>query len=216
MNVYFVSGMSANCKVFDQLELPEGFERKYIEWYIPTLDETLEGYTRRMAENIDTSQPFVLVGYSFGAVIIQEMNKFVTPVKNIVIASMTNESEIPPMFRLGRKIRFAERFPWWSLVDKQAVKEWMARFIYHVKPDEMSEFVSYTDPVYTQWAVREILNWTPTVQCPNLYHIHGTRDQMFPCKYVKNAYLVKDGDHLMLLKRAKKITPILTEILLEK
>ncbi len=215
-NVYFISGLSANCHVFDKLELPEGFEKKYIEWKIPHIHQTLEDYARMMANDIDTTQPFVLVGYSLGGIIIQEMNHFLSPQKNIIIASMKHESETPSLFRLGRKIKFAERFPFWQLVDNRKVKEVFARFVYHIKDIDMLEYVSYTDPVYMQWGVTQILNWHPLAKCPNLFHIHGTRDQTFPHKLIKDACFIEGGDHFMVFKRHKKVSAILNKILLEE
>ncbi|MDL2214820.1 alpha/beta hydrolase [Dysgonomonas sp. OttesenSCG-928-M03] len=216
VNVYFVSGLSANCQVFDKLELPEGYQKKYIEWYIPRIDETLEEYARNMAANIDTTQPFILVGYSLGGIIIQEMNHFLSPLKNIIIASIKDESEIPPLLRLGRKIKFAQRFPFWQLVDNRRVKEIFAHFVYHIKDIDMLEYVSYTNPVYMKWGVTQILNWHPSIVCPNLFHIHGTRDQTFPHKLIKNAYVIKGGDHFMVFKRHKKISAALNQILLKE
>ena len=73
IDVYFISGMCYNCKVFDKLRLPKGYRKVYIEWYIPRPDESLSEYARTMAKVIDTSSPFILIGYSFGAVVMQEM-----------------------------------------------------------------------------------------------------------------------------------------------
>lgn len=216
VNVYFISGMSANCKVFDNLILPDNFTKNYIEWIIPDKEQTLDDYVKSMAQSIDTQYPFVLIGYSLGGIIIQEMNKILKPLKNIIIASVKREDEIPPMLRLGRRIKFAEHFPWWSLMDNRKVKEWLAYFVYNIKPEEMSEYVSYTDPVYTQWTTSQILNWIPTGNIPNLYHIHGTRDQMFPFKYIKDSFVINGGDHLMVMKKHKKISSVLSEILLDK
>jgi len=216
MNVYFVSGMSANCKVFDKLELPTGFEKKYIEWYIPNGDESLFDYSRKMAETIDVSQPFLLVGYSLGGIIIQEMNKFLKPEKNIIIASVKGESEIPSLFRLGRQINFARRFPIETIMQNNIVVDLFARLIYGARPEEAALYMSYTDPVYTRWALEKILEWKPSVVCRNLYHIHGGRDQVFSAKYIKNAYIIEKGDHLMVIKRHKEVSKILQDILLDK
>jgi pimeloyl-ACP methyl ester carboxylesterase len=214
INVYFVSGLSANCHVFDKIELPAGFEKQYIEWIIPRADETLEEYARNMAKAIDASQPFVLVGYSFGGMIIQEMNKFLHPVKNILIASVKHDSEMPSWMRFGRRIKFAERFPFWQLIDNKRVKDALAPLVYHLRDVEMSTYVTHTNPVYMQWSVSQILNWKPGIECPNLYHIHGTRDLTFPHKYINGAYLIEGGDHLMALKRPRKVGKLLAAILL--
>ena len=214
MNVYFVSGMSANCSVFDKLVLPEGFEKKYIEWYIPDPDESLEEYSRKQAQNVDASQPFILVGYSLGGLIVQEMNKFVKPDKNILIASMKGLNEIPAMFRLGRIIRFARHFPIETIVQNKMVVDLFARLIYSARRDEASKYMTYTDAVYTKWALERILEWKPSVVCHNLYHIHGSRDQVFPVRNIKDAIVIKKGDHLMVIKRHKEVSKVLQDILL--
>ena len=216
MDVYFVSGMSANCKVFDKISLPEGFDKKYIEWYIPNGDETLEEYSLKMAESIDTSKPFILVGYSLGGIVIQEMNKFLNPCKNILISSMKSEAEIPSMFRLGRQIHFAQHFPIETIVQNKMVVDLCARLIYGARPDEAGIYMSYTDPVYTKWALQRILEWKPSITCPNLYHIHGARDQVFPVKIISGASIIERGDHLMVIKRHKEVNKILNDILLSQ
>ncbi|MDU1903470.1 MAG: alpha/beta hydrolase [Dysgonomonas sp.] len=214
INVYFISGLGANCKVFDDLTLPEKYEKNYIEWLMPHPDDTLDEYTQKMAESIDTRQPFILIGYSFGGIIVQEMNKFLHPITTIIIASIKSEQEMPPLLRFGRKINFAEKFPFWSLAENKKVRERLTTLLYGVKNTVESEYISYTSPVYLKWAVGQILNWNPTFECKNIYHIHGTRDNTFPHKYIKNAILIKGGDHLMVFKRSKKISEILSRLLI--
>ena len=53
-----ISGMCYNCKVFDKLRLPKGYKKAYIEWFIPSPDESLSEYAHKMAKTIDTSRPF--------------------------------------------------------------------------------------------------------------------------------------------------------------
>jgi len=207
--------MCANGHVFDKLELPMGFEKKYLEWIVPDFDENIEDYSRRMAREIDTSMPFVLVGYSFGGVIIQEMNKFLTPIKNIIIASVKDYSEFPPLLRFARKIKFAERFPWWSLADNKAVKELLSKFVYRIRNIDMDTYVTQTHPYYMQWAISNMLNWEASITCPNFYRIHGTRDITFPHKYIKEAEFFKGGDHLMVLKHPAKVSALLSRMLME-
>ena len=92
ITVYFISGMCYNCKVFDKLRLPKGYKKAYIEWFIPSPDESLSEYAHKMAKTIDTSRPFILIGYSFGAVIMQEMTLFLKPEKCVIISSFKSSS----------------------------------------------------------------------------------------------------------------------------
>lgn len=213
INAYFISGLAANCKVFDNLILPDNYKKNYIEWHLPRIDETLEEYVKDISLKIDIKRPFILIGYSFGGIIVQDMNRFVKPKQNIIIASIKDESEIPPLYRFGKKIKFAERFPFWSLAENPKVRERLSLLLYGIKEAEASQYISCTDPVYLQWSVKQILNWKPSVKCENIYHIHGTRDQVFPAKYMKNCILIKGGDHLMVIKRYKKINNALLQIL---
>ncbi|NDW19876.1 hypothetical protein D0T53_13305 [Dysgonomonas sp. 216] len=143
MNIYFIPGLAANCKVFDRITLPEGYKRQYIEWLIPSEDESIEAYSRRMAKEINTQEAFILAGYSLGGIIIQEMNKFLKPQKSILISSIKGENEIPPLFRLGHRINFAQYFPVDSVIKNDKIVDFFARTIYGTKPEEASEYILY-------------------------------------------------------------------------
>lgn len=111
ITVYFISGMCYNCKVFDKLRLPKGYKKAYIEWFIPSPDESLSEYAHKMAKTIDTSRPFILIGYSFGAVIMQEMTLFLKPEKCVIISSFKSKREIPILFQAVRKVNLMEFMP---------------------------------------------------------------------------------------------------------
>ena len=214
VNVYFISGMCYNCSVFDKLKLPKGFRKKYIEWHIPRPDESLEEYTRVMMNKIDISRPFILVGYSFGAVIIQEMNRFLKPVKSIIISSFKSEDEIPTLFRAVKRANLVERMPMRIYSSTDFITNAFNRFIYNVPTSELSQIMTCTEPAYIKWAVKQITEWTPGGSHKHLYHIHGTLDQVFPYEQIKNVFPVEDGDHLMVLKKADIVSSILSGILL--
>lgn len=215
-DVYFISGMCYNCSVFDSLKLPEGFKKKYIEWHIPRLDESLDEYVHAMALEIDTSRPFVLVGYSFGAVITQEMNRFLSPAKNIIISSFKDVEEIPMLFKAAKRANLADKIPMRLYSSTEFITDAFNRYVYHMPTSELTEVMTYTDPVYIKWSLKEITNWIPDCKCKNLYHIHGTKDQIFPYELIKNAFSVEGGDHLMVIKKADIVSSILGGILLMK
>lgn len=212
-NVYFVSGMSANCSVFDQIELPAGYAKKYIEWLMPNLDQSLDSYTHQMAESIDTSIPFVLIGYSFGGVIVQEMNKFLNPLKTIIIASIKHESEAPTLIKVGRKLNLVDHIPTSFFKPNDYLSDFFASYVYSANSSVVSKYVSYTDAVYTKWSLMQMINWKVTQPCPRLYHIHGSRDQMFPIKHIIPTHTIKGGDHLMVIKHPRKISKAIADIL---
>lgn len=214
INVYFISGMCYNCSVFDQLKLPKGFRRNYVEWLMPNPDETLRSYSERMAKCINTRRPFVLVGYSFGAVIMQEMVRFLYPQKCIVISSFKSKDEIPRLFSVVRRTKLAEHMPRKFYEQTRFITDTFNRLVYNTSSDELSQFMTVTEPAYVRWAVEQITDWIPEYRIPNLFHIHGTEDQVFPFKHIKDVMPVEGGDHLMLVKKADVVSALLDSILL--
>ena len=166
-----------------------------------------------MAERINTRKPFYLVGYSFGAVIMQEMNSFLSPEKNIIISSMKSEKEIPATFRLARTINFAENLPTRIYASTGFITNIFTRFVYSMPASLLKEYMTFLDPVYIKWSIHHITNWVPKQKIKNLYHIHGTKDQIFPFEQIENAYTVIDGDHMMVITRAEEVSKIIRDIL---
>jgi len=208
--------MCYNCKVFDNIELPNGYNKIYIEWLIPDANETIEKYTKRMAENIDVHRPFILVGYSFGAVIIQEMNKFLSPMKNIVISSFKKEKERPVTFRIATTTNIIDRSPMRLYSSSRLIVRLFNKYVCDAPLSEIEEYMTVTDPVYVKWSAKQITSWIPTEVCPHLYHIHGTKDPIFAYGQLEDVYPVEDGDHLMILRKTKEVSSLLTTILTKK
>ena len=57
-----------------------------------------------------------------------------------------------------------------------------------------------------------MLYWKNNSQGQDLIHIHGTSDEIFPIKYIKNCIPVEDGTHAMVIVKAKKISAIIENL----
>jgi hypothetical protein len=66
-----------------------------------------------------------------------------------------------------------------------------------------------------RWAVNEILNWNNKTKPPSFFHIHGTKDRIFPHRQTKADVKIKDGSHLMIHNRSEEISKIIMERLNE-
>lgn len=217
IDVYFVSGMCYNCKVFDGLTLPKGYQRHYLEWRIPDPNDSFHDYILKMAENINTKRPFVLIGYSLGGVAVQEMLKFLCPVKSIIISSFKSAEEAPTIFYVARKTQVLRRTPL-SVYSTDFVTKAFNKVIYDLPALELADYMTIVDPVYIKWAAIQITEWLPenSITYKNMYHIHGTEDQIFPYHKIENAYPIEGGDHLMLVKKTDEMSHLLNSILLKK
>ena len=66
-------GLAASPKIFERIQLPEDtFEMHLLEWFLPEQNESLEAYAKRMTLKIKHENP-VLIGVSFGGILVQEM-----------------------------------------------------------------------------------------------------------------------------------------------
>ncbi|PZP52038.1 MAG: alpha/beta hydrolase [Pseudopedobacter saltans] len=217
-NVYFIPGMGAGCKVFDRLELPDQYQKIYLEWRLPNADETLDDYAKSYALKINKAEPFVLVGYSFGGILVQEMNKYLVPEKTILLASIKDTKQRPDNFSFFKKIHVEKAMKPW-LFNEKLISWIFTHFVYKTKEKvNMKDFLPQLNASYMRWAIKEILNWKPTILIDNLYQIHGTKDLTFPYRKIKNnsdqkLYTIKGSGHLLVLEKPIEVSRTLMEIL---
>ena len=99
MKIYCISGLGADHTVFDRLDI--NGEKVCISW-IPSFEwESLKDYARRLTAQVDTSEPFLLLGVSFGGMLAVEMNKFISPEKNHIGIVSGHTTRIAWMDALG-------------------------------------------------------------------------------------------------------------------
>ena len=61
-------------KFFEYIRLPKQYKIHLLDWIDPKKDESLQSYVSRLSEKVTHEQP-VLIGVSFGGIIVQEMSK---------------------------------------------------------------------------------------------------------------------------------------------
>lgn len=215
ISVYFMPGLAASSAIFERIVLPKDqFDTYLLEWDIPLENETLSEYAKRICNKITTENP-VLIGVSFGGILVQEMAKFVNAKKIIIISSVKSNKEFPRRMILAKNTKAYKLFPT-SLV---ANIENLAKFSFGDKVNQRlklyEKFLSLRDSSYLDWAIKQIIHWDRTVVDKNVIHIHGDQDTIFPIKYIKNCIVVKGGTHIMILNKYKWLNAHLPEIILD-
>jgi pimeloyl-ACP methyl ester carboxylesterase len=209
MKMYFVSGLGADKRVFQFLDLP-GIEKSHIHWVKPAKNESLNTYCTRLLAQIDQSAEIVLVGVSFGGIVCQEIAKQISCKKVIIISSVKSRKEMSYSMRAVSITRIYKVFPQWLL-------KWCnlltANYYFGVKTKEeallLRKIIEDTDFEFCKWAIDAIMTWDMLTSVPNLYHIHGTDDQIFPAKFISNAIFLNGGTHFMIVNRAKEISELI-------
>jgi len=115
--VYFMPGLAAGPTIFENIKLPEDqFEMYFLEWFLPSENETIESYALRMTQKITHDNP-VLIGVSFGGVLVQEMAKIIQTRKVIIISSVKSKGEFPSRFKIARNTKAYKLIPTQLLAD---------------------------------------------------------------------------------------------------
>ena len=92
MKIYVISGLGADFKVLEKLKFPEVLEVVFLDWMIPDSNESFEHYVQKMADRIDDSEPFYLLGYSFGGIMVQEIHKIKPAEKVVILGSIRSDT----------------------------------------------------------------------------------------------------------------------------
>ncbi len=213
MNVYFISGLAADNRAFQFIQLPAGFETNYIDWIKPIKNESLRQYALRLASNIKTNEPFILVGLSMGGMIATEIARKYSPELTILISSSSSHKQFPPWFKLAAWLRLQKAVPARFFKSASLMKRVFTSETKEVK-NILRQVIKDSDPAFIQWALTSILQWKNEEIPKPLVHIHGTKDELLPMRYCKPDHIIKNGSHLMVMSRAGELNLLLQEILL--
>ena len=216
ISVYFMPGLAANASIFERISLPaDQFDTYFMEWEIPLNNETLGEFAQRISKKVTHENP-VLVGVSFGGILVQEMAQFLNPSKIIIISSVKSNLEFPTAFKLAKQTKAYKLIPT-SLIENVynlAKFTFGEKVIKRLKLYQM--FLTVRDKKYLDWSIEKIILWDRKKADPNVVHIHGDADEVFPIKYIQNCIVVKGGTHIMILTKYKWININLPKIIIEK
>ena len=212
--VYFVPGMAANSKIFEHINLPKDkFECFFLEWKIPATNETLKSYAKRMCADVLHEKP-ILIGVSFGGILVQEMNRFLSVQKTIVISSVLHQDDYPTRMKFAKRTKLYKLIPTRILSDVEKIAKYAFGETIKGRVKLYEKYLSVSDDRYLKWAMKEIINWEQDQKLENVIHIHGTDDSVFPKQNIKDDFVpVKNGTHVMIVYRYKWFNEYLPQLI---
>ncbi|UKM64703.1 alpha/beta hydrolase [Flavobacteriaceae bacterium GSB9] len=215
IHVYFMPGMAASPKIFEYIKLPEyQFKIHLLEWLLPYENESISDYALRLSKKIK-HRNVVMVGVSFGGVLVQEMDKYIHAQKLIIISSVKSVDELPARMLLAKatgaykivptqlasKIDVLEKYPFGKTIEKR-IKLY-------------KKYLSVNDDQYLSWAIKNMVCWNQKEYRKDLVHIHGDNDSVFPIKNIKKCIAIKGGTHIMIINKYKWFNENLPRIILD-
>lgn len=212
MKVYFISGIGADYRFFTHIRLPEGYEPAYIHWIPPLSNESLHHYALRLTDQIDSSQPFILAGLSLGGIMAVEIAQKIAPVCTVLISSVPSATHLPRIYKLAGKLGLGRLVPATFL--KLAAMFKHSLFMYPAENRRlMRQVIRSGDDRFIRWALNAVLDWGNTTIPSPLYHIHGTRDEVFPIGLTNPTHIVQKGGHMFVVSRPETVNRFLREVL---
>ncbi|MES2747870.1 MAG: alpha/beta hydrolase [Bacteroidota bacterium] len=212
--VYFMPGMAASSTIFERIEFPtDTFEIILLEWELPEPKESLRDYAKRMAAKV-THENAVLIGVSFGGVLVQEMAQFLTLRKLIIISSVKSNTELPRRMKIAKTTKAYKLLPTGLLKDVEKLITYAFGDNLKKRMELYEKYLHMRNKIYLDWAIEQMICWNRVEIDPNVIHIHGDADAVFPCKNIKSFINVKEGTHIMILNRYRWFNTNLPKLIL--
>ena len=202
-HIYFMPGMAASPSIFNGIQLdPNLFEMHLLSWFVPDKNTTLAQYAAEMANKIEHPNP-VLLGVSFGGMLVQEIAKILPVKKVIAVSCVKTKSELPKRMLFAKYTKVHRLLPTGLVNNVELLAKYAFGETVSKRLDLYEQYLGLRDKQYIDWAIDQIVNWQQTTPPPNLIHIHGEKDAVFPITNIKDCITVKNGTHTMIVHRAK-------------
>lgn len=205
--------MGANKDLFVN-QRTAGFEMEVLEWITPYAQESIEDYSGRLSEGINTNEEFILAGVSFGGIIAVEIAKKLPPQKTILISSVPTYQEYPLLLKLFSRLPLYKMTP--KSAHSNAIVQKFILYSMGLQTDQGKEIfldmLKHSDIQFIQWAIHALIKWRNTVLPSSLVRIHGEIDRVFPIRKIKNAYCIPGG-HSIILEDAENVNNILRSVI---
>lgn len=209
--LYVISGLGADFKVLSKIDFAENVQVQFIEWLIPESNEEFSDYVKRMSARIDDSEPFYLLGYSFGGIMVQEIDKIKPAEKVVILGCIKSDKEKSRFLKLGEITKIPRILPQRMFNTKSAIAYSFLRKIFDPKNPKLMDYFTVRDPYYLKWSIEKISDWK-FEENSKVIQILGSKDIIFPVKFSKPDFVVEGGTHLFPATKHKEVSRLLKDI----
>lgn len=215
--LYCISGLGADGRIFSKLRI-EGASLQNINWIQPFRDEEIHHYAARLSSQVEDDNA-ILMGLSFGGMMAIEIARILGLRKVILISSIKQHSELPFWLRTCGRYGLDQILPNKSLTNYPITRAFrpIQNYFLGAKTAEekrlANEYRDKVDPLYLKWSIHQVVCWQNNWLPPDVVHIHGDKDHIFPLKYVKPTHVIPAGGHFMVMNHHSEISKIISETL---
>ena len=214
IHVYLMPGMAANPTIFEYIKLPQDrFKIHWLEWIIPNPNESIANYAERLAHKVEHDNS-VLIGVSFGGIMVQEMSKFLKLKKIFIVSSVKCRNELPKRMKIAKKTKAYKLIPTQLLSNVEALAKYAFGETVIKRVELYKKYLSVNDKGYLDWSIKQMVCWKQDIPMPNVIHIHGEKDGVFPIYNIKGCIKIKGGTHIMIINKYKWFNENLPKLIL--
>ena len=207
--------MAANPSIFEHIKLPEDqFKIHWLEWKIPTKKESLESYSKRIIKDIKHNNP-VLLGVSFGGILVQEMSKHMSLRKLFVVSSVKSHHELPKRLKLLKYTKAYKILPTQLVGNVDLLAKYAFGETIKKRVELYKKYLSVNDKAYLDWAIKEVVCWDQETPNSEATYIHGDKDFVFPHSTNGDCIVLKGGSHIMIINKYKWFNENLPKLILQ-
>ncbi|TWR26107.1 alpha/beta hydrolase [Mucilaginibacter achroorhodeus] len=212
--VFLIAGLGADSRIFTHILLPNNYEKIGIQPLNPRRADTLNDVAQHIINQYNITVDDVVIGDSLGGIIAVEIGKLMPIRKLILTSTIKTSSEEPWYFKILRKLPVYDITPARLFTKLGAFVKPMLRHLSDEDALLIKSMLADSSPSFLKWGAQAALHWRNDVIPPNLHHIIGDKDLVFPCKNIKNpTAVIKGGTHIMVFDRANEINTLLADIL---
>ena len=212
--IYLIPGLGADGRMY-QSQIRLFSNATILEHLVPLTGESISEYAQRLAIKVNASKPFILIGTSLGGIIAQEMCRYITPEKVILISSVKESAELPPFIRAMKTLRLHRLLSGERLI---ALSRSRFKHLLVKRSNTVSRLImemhQTANPRFIEWAINEVVSWQgEAVKHIPITHIHGTRDILFPIRYIRKPEIIVGGTHVMGLTQPSDVNAAILKAL---
>ncbi|GMT44267.1 MAG: hypothetical protein IEMM0006_0099 [bacterium] len=211
--IFFFTGLGADERAFSQLEVQTSLPKIHVAWLKPQRKETLPAYCRRLIKHYKIKNGDVLIGLSFGGLVVTEINKLIKPALSILISSVSTRKELPLLYRIAGRLNLHNLIPKSSLNKPNRLKYYFFSLKKPAQKQLFDDIITDADPDFDQWAIEKIVHWKNSKRPENLYKINGSSDRIIPVRKASSDFVIEGGSHFLTWENADAVSEIIRQLL---
>lgn len=207
MIIYAIPGLGTTKELYINTQF-KNHQIVVLDWPQQSENDSMQSYAKKFIPQINTNEPFALLGVSFGGMLCLELSKIISPQATFLISTSKTRLELPWFIRLMKYI------PLHKIINEKYHRKmaYHGRWFIGFGNAYIPEFLGMVDSMqqnYFRHCIHIICTWNNILLPDNCYHIHGTNDRLLSHKNIKATTLIKDGSHAMVVFRADEINALI-------